>query len=483
MTFTGFCIKHDDSQAFARLSGDFNPLHLDSLHARRSPFGTTVVHGVHALLKALDALAEARQKPLWLRSLRAQFGSPISTGVLFESGVAATAQKLTLTISTVQGLAQRIVIEDAEPGTGDGSLPNLGYQVSEPEVVDFHEAAGRSGSFPLVCHATTARRLFPSLTRFMPVGHLAMLLASSKIVGMHCPGLHSLYTGLEINFTRLARADTISYDATEVDDRFRSCEIAIDSSCARGRLQVMFRPEPATQESFEELRMRVPPDRFARQRALVIGGSRGLGETTAKLIAAGGGSVWIGYAQGSSDAARVAEEIRKHGGSAHCLAFDVLQPPEALPDDWRSQPPTHVYYFATPHIPFNRTRVWDETAFQELASYYVRAFERTVRKLLELDPGPSVIFYPSTVLLDQIEQGAAEYVCAKSAGEALCRYLGFTNPCVQFKINRLPRMLTDQTSVIGPVRHELADAPEVLLKAIETLDETPKELAVNCHNC
>ena len=44
------------------------------------------------------------------------------------------------------------------------------------------------------------------------------------------------------------------------------------------------------------------PGEFANVRALVIGGSRGLGEITAKIIAAGGGDVWITYRRGKEDA-------------------------------------------------------------------------------------------------------------------------------------------------------------------------------------
>lgn len=45
-----------DQSFFARLSGDFNPIHLDPLAARRTRAGDTVVHGVHMLAWSLDRL-------------------------------------------------------------------------------------------------------------------------------------------------------------------------------------------------------------------------------------------------------------------------------------------------------------------------------------------------------------------------------------------------------------------------------------------
>jgi NAD(P)-dependent dehydrogenase (short-subunit alcohol dehydrogenase family) len=42
------------------------------------------------------------------------------------------------------------------------------------------------------------------------------------------------------------------------------------------------------------------PDEFAGATALIIGGSRGLGELTAKLLAKGGARILITYATGVS---------------------------------------------------------------------------------------------------------------------------------------------------------------------------------------
>ena len=62
----------EDQFAFAALSGDSNPLHLDPVAARRTMIGAVVVHGVHLLLWGLDRLAA--QRPLHgFRRLRVNF--------------------------------------------------------------------------------------------------------------------------------------------------------------------------------------------------------------------------------------------------------------------------------------------------------------------------------------------------------------------------------------------------------------------------
>ena len=44
----------NDQIAFAEISGDYNPVHLDKLIARRSIFGEVIVHGMHLVLWALN---------------------------------------------------------------------------------------------------------------------------------------------------------------------------------------------------------------------------------------------------------------------------------------------------------------------------------------------------------------------------------------------------------------------------------------------
>jgi acyl dehydratase len=59
--------------AFARLSGDYNPIHMDDVVARRLLFGASFIHGIDALLWCLDLLChfrdEANQRLLEVKAI------------------------------------------------------------------------------------------------------------------------------------------------------------------------------------------------------------------------------------------------------------------------------------------------------------------------------------------------------------------------------------------------------------------------------
>jgi NAD(P)-dependent dehydrogenase (short-subunit alcohol dehydrogenase family) len=191
---------------------------------------------------------------------------------------------------------------------------------------------------------------------------------------------------------------------------------------------------------------------FSTQRALVVGGSRGLGELTAKLLAAGGADVCLTYYQGGVEAVAVADEITRHGGKASAEALDVLAPFDAgwrSPQGWQ---PTHLYYFATPFIFSGQRSGFSAELLASLSAYYVTGFAQLVGPLAA--SGLVAAFYPSTVALDEMPTDMAEYCAAKAAGEALCRLLVRRHRGLRIDCPRLPRMATDQTASLLPAGNQ-----------------------------
>src|SRR5690348_7504559 len=69
-----------DQHAFAQASGDSNPMHVDEVAARRTIAGGPVVHGVHGVLWAIDALAAAGEIVQPIATIDVQFRKFIYVG-------------------------------------------------------------------------------------------------------------------------------------------------------------------------------------------------------------------------------------------------------------------------------------------------------------------------------------------------------------------------------------------------------------------
>jgi hypothetical protein len=311
---------------------------------------------------------------------------------------------------------------------------------------------------------SAARALFPSLVRVVACDQLAALLGISRLTGMECPGLHSLLSEVE-----LADSDCgdslLTYRVADVDSRFGLVRTGIQAAGFSGTVRAFLRPKPSQQPGYAAVRGHVGANEFSGERALVVGGSRGLGELTAKIMAAGGADVTLTYGRGAAEAAHVVAEIASGGGVARAVPFDVEgEELTAL----HAVHPTSLYYFATPFIFAGTRHEVSDDLLARFRRYYVTAFERSVEQLAPR--GLRRVFYPSTVAIDEAPPDMREYVCAKTEGERLCAALEERFPGLVIARPRLPRLATDQTATQMPVR-QLPPLP-VMLEAIRALHTT-----------
>jgi len=451
----------EDQVVFANLSGDFNPVHVDRIAARRYMFGQPVVHGVHTLLWALDNWCQDRDAAIKLRSVKAEFVKPIVLGELVtcqlvseqSDGCEIHVRSGVTVFTKIVVAMEHMAAKALDGGRNTGIIDAFPVRRS-PRVLLQAELDGLRGSMDLYLETTEAARLFPNLVKAVPAFQIAIILNTSRLVGVECPGLHSLYSSLELAFEDSAEpAVALNYVVSKLDRRFNLAQLNLDAPGATGRIRAFLRPAPVEQPSCASLQIFVEANEFAGQTALVVGGSRGLGEVVAKLLTAGGATVRITYYEGESDARHIVDDIIANGGHADCAPLNVLDPIHDLAaisqDGWLA---THCYYFATPFIFSGMRGVFSAELFRRFCAYYVTGFLGVVDYWCTL--GVKCFFYPSTVAIDELPLNMGEYTAAKAAGEKLCEFLGRTHPTLNIYRPRLPRAATDQTVSVVPVGNQ-----------------------------
>lgn len=439
-----------DQQRFAAHSRDVNPMHVSALAARRTLSGRQVVHGVHLLLQALERF----EPRVLVRRFGAscKFAQPVSVGdpVLFTQADAPDGR--TVLRASVRGLVCMEVEIDAEAAGAEPAAIQAGAarridQLAAP--LDEAPEAQSGGTFEMQPWSDGLVEAFPRAAALLGAPGLTALAQSSFFVGMVCPGLHSVYSSL--NFTlQPDRLDTMRFRVRRWDARFRLFTVDFVGPIA-GELRAFQRPKPQPQPSAIEAAGLVQPREFEAMRALVIGGSRGLGETTAKLVCGGGGQVFVTYAAGRDDALRVAAEVNSND-RGHCVALPLdLSLPFTAVAGLDPAAVNCTYYFATPHIYTKRQSLFSREAFDEFARFYLERFHELC---LWLDSAererPALVYLPSTVFIDERPRGMTEYAMVKAAAEQLAHDLNRNLARVRIVQTRLPRLATDQTaSILG----------------------------------
>jgi hypothetical protein len=288
---------------------------------------------------------------------------------------------------------------------------------------------------------------------------------------MICPGLNSIYAELSINATReFSPRDFLAFRVTETDSRFRTVEQEIAGGGMAGIVRGFVRTPPVEQATMESLIGLIGPADFAGSLALIVGGSRGLGELTAKMIAAGGGHVIVTWKTGKEDAEKVSHEIRLSGGACHSLPYDVRRPVAEQLATF-AHTPTHAYYFATPTIYRPKSELFVADRLQEFLAVYVDGFWQLSQFLRSRQPRLS-LFYPSSVFVTERPKGMTEYSMAKAAGETLCADMNLSQGPLHVTVSRLPRLPTDQTA--STIAVEMASPIEIMLPIVREVQSWPK---------
>jgi NAD(P)-dependent dehydrogenase (short-subunit alcohol dehydrogenase family) len=465
-----------DQLEFAGLSGDHNPMHTDEIAARRTPAGAPIVHGVHAVIWALDLMAQ-NYPALEIQSVNVRFArfiyldSPVELRLVQRT---QTGMRFELTTRGQGAVFVALCLSHENPKSSEPGValdvPEISTTAESPNEPTFEELSGLSGRLVQTMSDGLELR-FPHLARVITAKRLGGLTQLSKLVGMISPGLHSIFASFNVDFVEdSATISGLRFSVAETDPRFRLVRMDVAGNGLVGKVTAFSRWPPIDSPALADLAAHVKSSEFSAGVALILGGSRGLGAVTAKILALGGTKTIITYARGKEDACKLSREINTACGPESCntLHLDVRK-------DVRIQlaslayAVTHFYYFATPPILSQNEGVFSPDLYAIFSRFYLSGFFEALQFLLpQARHGILSAFYPSSAYVETRPSGMTEYSMAKMAGELLCADLNRSyRRQLRIHVERLPRVLTDQTASLTPT--ETADPVATMLPVIRSV--------------
>ena len=436
-----------DNLDFAIFCGDTNPIHLDKIAARRTLYGQCIVHGIHALLWALESLFEA--KGITVTKLKTRFIKPI---FLNEEIDLLWAPKINQLLIQADGALLAAISVTRGNLLFDSTSKFETFPIRNSPVANTLAECIQlpKQPFKVFGDVNLANKLFPNFLRGYGRHIVAEIGGCSQLVGMECPGLHSLFASLKVDFNEKIKPTSQSSYEVRGDERFKLINIAITGLAITAEVEAFYRPIPALVQPISEIASSVRKGEFAGIRALIVGGSRGLGALVSKIISAGGGTPIITYNVGKIDAVNLAAEIAKFGEKCEIKQLTVARGIDLeLNFDFNQ-----LYYFATPKILGKRSNNFDIITLNQYQEIYVDGFHLMCQKLLDKKHYCSV-FYPSTIFADNLTTEFENYGKAKIQGELLCKIFNESEILRVISI-RLPRLATDQNQSLIEVKSENA---------------------------
>lgn len=349
-----FAVSAEMVQRFARLTGDFSSLHMDADFARRSMYRENVVHGFLPLLflGALDWKG-ITDGSLRIQKFSASFLKPVYAGdqlILSPTYLEVVDEQIELEFEiskvetgTLVTSGSAILVKDGDllrvpGGSADTSLLSTPLTERSLEFADINkddEAAFRFSVSPDVIGSLQAIYARGGVGQAQGTVQASNLLAAalfSTMVGMCFPGKRATFLNFDVSFSRsiplneecrLLSRIAFKSGSTSTISQAISITGPQDTNYASGKIHAQVNTPPSRMPSLQTLAANDLDMGLRGKVVLITGGSRGIGETTAKLFALHGAKVVINYLQSKSEAERIVSEIREHGGEALALQADV----------------------------------------------------------------------------------------------------------------------------------------------------------------
>ncbi len=462
-----FLVTSAEVDLFADISGDYNPIHVDSEYSRRTIYGQRIVHGVLSALKALNQLSllEAYE----VKSLKIVFNQPVYIDVLYELFIEETVIDARIHLKKDGDLYISCFLEYSE-----GNYSYVEYKVvnslervpivQKIESLDFIEHTEKL----VLGIGLSSNFFYKGLGLKFGCQFLSLLLVSSRLIGMVVPGKNSLFTGIRVvGASNSLRPDEYCYSVDKMVLPGRPIQVNLSHGCFSAKLNSFFRPEAISSLSNNAILVNSKlREVLENETVWIFGGSKGLGEVATRFYCLHGARVFMTYYRGEAEANRILNDLISFGySSLSIFQVDVLSD-DSLNFFMSSVPlPSRILFFSSPVIKKSAKGYFNFDLYQLYLDYYAMSFYKIIKSVEKANVDCSV-FYPSTVFLTRELGTHMEYCEAKRIGERIGELHNSGGSKLKVVNYRLEPFMTDQNNSIlaGEDIQNLADFAVILNK-------------------
>jgi len=477
-------ITHEYLQRFADASGDRNPLHVDELFARSTPYGRCICHGALVTLAALGITDVTTLR--YVQAIDIQFKQAVFPGNKYVISLRDSGpEKTRVEVARAGRVAVAITVTTDRKGAplpGASKHPPVVHRTSP---LQFALEELKSTDFSFREHYASQLDALSALAADMGAAHvpesiLVWLSAASYVVGMLVPGRDALFVGARIIRSSTPGSGTLSASPSDVDDRtglvLVNATLDQNEASARMTLQALLRPEVPAPDRPSVLAYLPPSTDLSGRNILIVGGSRGLGAALAGAFATQGATVWAGFARSSKHA----EKLRSDFGSVRPLQFDAEDTEQTRKafETLRARAGALDGVVLSAAPPIYETALHPD-ASEETVRFLSSSLAMVLIPLAEsvdlLSPNGWLVVMSSSAL-DDPPSTWPHYVVAKAALEGLAAYSA-RHTRARVLIVRAPRMWTDTTNTalgrIGAVPKEQVAAAIVRATMSDASSDRP----------
>ena len=439
-----------DQMSFANMSKDYNPIHVDPLISRRLIPGSQIVHGVNIFLTALNSILK-QKKINKFNKIKCNFFNSVNINEKVYFAKRKIGKNLLIEIKNKSIIFANILLENDLNDLEKKFYHKKNYFIKINKIKknyinnNFSAHKMVNKNYEINLNNFKLSRKFKNLNEIFNKSQFKSILSISYFIGMVCPGLNSILSYFEINLRRNVSSNKkINFYVENFDKRINSLKIKFNGTL-EGQVKSFVHPGKTQQPEIKKIKKFVKNNEFLKTKSLIIGGSRGLGELTAKILASGKGNVNVTYFKGFEDAKKLQKEINSTSGKKCKIEkFNVIRDDLKRKVNFFSNY-DFIFFFASPKISIKRTDKFDKNVFNHFYKYYVKKFKNICQLLEKNSKKKQIIFFPSTIFIENTPNKLKEYVKAKLLAEKMISELNMRFKKLRIVSVRLPKLKTDQT--------------------------------------